>query len=306
VSQAPAFGGWLTSSDPVLLPAPGEGLQMVMGGLHSTAPSDPVTGAVIATRNPDGSFAAPTQLSSTIDCCVTGATLAADGSTPLWASDRTGLLQVFAGKTSNDLSADSPGTPSSPVLGRDAGGRLWLAWSTLSQTPGAAGMYIMQLDPQTGAAAGPEMRAPNSDQGTQQGLRPAMACAQVCRLLYATNLSTPNLILSWAPGEAAPTTALSGLIAGKQQLISAVAAAYTADGRLWISWADDSGKHRYAKLGDALGVGGNVIQLQDVSGFDQPGETVATTVGSLLVLATHWASGVSSMAGVWATVVGPG
>jgi hypothetical protein len=307
LSRTLTFTGWLTSSDPVLLPAAGGGAQMIMGGLHSTGLSDPLNGAVIAALNPDGSFGTPAQLTPTIDCCVTAAILAADGSTPLWASDRTGLLLVYSGSTQNDLSADSPGgSGSAPMLGRDVSGRVWLAWYVASVNPNVGGMYMMQLDPQTGAAVGPAMRAPNSDMGGDFFFRPTMACATVCRLVYVDTSRLPEMIRSWTPGESAATIVLTGQIGRDQLALGAPAAAYTADGRLWISFVDASRHRRYAELGDARGVGGNLIQLQDVPGFADPEESAATTVGNQLVLANRWQSNGGSSTGVWARVVNPG
>ncbi len=109
ISRDVSFTGWLGVNDPVLLPA-GGGLRMIVPGVHSSTGGDPLNGTVIVTRNADGSFGSPTLLSPEIDYGVTSATIAADGSTPLWASFSSNIpnesgyrMLVFSGSTPQDL-----------------------------------------------------------------------------------------------------------------------------------------------------------------------------------------------------------
>ncbi len=179
-------------------------------------------------------------------------------------------------------------------------------------TSGPNGLYMMQLDPQTGAPIGPAIHAPNSENSGAGNSPVAMACAQACRLLYVnTGTQAADEIYSWAPGEANPTPVVSGLFAGHQHGVDVVAGAYTASGRLWIAWADDSSGIAYASLGGATGGGGTLIELPQPpklakAGFDQPARTVATTVGDRLALVTLWNDGANSgSTSLWATVVNP-
>jgi hypothetical protein len=174
---------------------------------------------------------------------------------------------------------------------------------------------MMQLDPQTGLPLGQPVHAPDSDQGSPFGIRISMPCAQECRLVYAatgTGIGQGEYeVVSWAPGEGAPTPVQSGLIAGQQQVTGNAVGAYTSDGRLWVAFAGSEKLLEYAKLGDAKGAGGNLVSLPKVralvrGGFDEPAGTAATTVGDRLVLATLWNDGMSSNSlSLWGTVVNP-
>ena len=299
-----AFTGWLTISDPVLLPRPGGLPGLILSGQHSGDSNDPLNGTVIEPRNPDGSFGPASSLSSTMLCCVTSAALAANGSTPLWADGQYYSLLVFSGTIEHDLTASSPGTPHTPTLARDASGRLWMAWYVFSEQPTVSGLYMMQLDPQTGLSIGPAMHVPESDAGPDIARSISLACAQTCRVLYANTGVVPEQILSWAPGEAAPTTVLSGLIENREQALDLVSAAYTPDGRLWVAWTNESPPTEYAKLGDARGAGGTLVQLPAPAGFSDPQNTVAVTAADRLALVSAWTDGRGANA-VWGTVVNP-
>jgi hypothetical protein len=315
VSQTVPFSGWQSVADPVLLAAGGGGLQLILSGQHSGTDNDPFNGTSVVPRNPDGSFGSPTQLTAKSGYEPLGAVLAADGTTPLWTSAWIGYqMLVFSGTTEHDLTADSPGAPIAPTLGRDAAGRVWLAWYTGVEgvsSQSSIGLYMMQLDPQTGVPLSQPVHAPGSDQGTTFGIRIAMPCAQTCRLVYASS-SGQDEIVSWAPGEGAPTPVQSGLIAGHPNALGDVVGAYTADGRLWVAFSGSEAQTYFAKLGDARGAGGNLVQLPRLRalvphGFDEPAGGAATTIGDSLVIASVWNDGLmSNSTSVWATVVNPG
>ncbi len=315
LARATPFTGWISTLNPVLLPAAGGGLQAIIAGQHSGDSTDTLNGTSLVPRGADGSFGFPAQLDSMLGYGATSAILAADGSTPLWASGGGfgDQLLVFSGSTQHDLTADSPGFTANPTIARDRTGRVWLAWSVFSESAGVSGLYMMQLDPQTGAALGPAMEAPNSAGDGSGGLTVSIVCGQGCRLLYV-NPAGPEgeQILSWAPGESDATPVVAGLIEGHQQALGRVAGAYTQDGRLWITWDDDSPGTPYAKLGNETGGGGTVIQLPKPpalvrNGFDAPAVTDAITVGNRLVLVTLWNDGLTSNStSVWGTVVNPG
>jgi hypothetical protein len=306
ISRNVSFTGWLGVNNPVLLPGDG-GLRMIVPGVHSSNNSDPLNGTVIVTRNADGSFGPPTLLNSTIDFGVTSATLGADGTTPLWAADTPVTnegyrLLVLSGSTAQDLTGDAGGSPERPVIGRDEHGRVWLGYGTNSET----GLYLLQLNPQTGAAIGSPVLAPHSG-GPQEGLATEMACAQICRLVYIDNDANPEQVLTWAPGDTAATIAFSGKLAGNDQEASQPFAAYTAGGRLWVGWLNDDGTLLYAKLGDAAGAGGTLELLRNVSGRGSniPQQTTAAAIGDRLVLASDWDRTSTESDTVWATVVDP-
>ncbi len=307
ISRNVSFTGWLGVNNPVLLPGDG-GLRMIVPGVHSTNSSDPLNGTVIVTRNADGSFGPPTLLNSTIDYGVTSATLAADGTTPLWAaytpvSNEGYRMLVVSGSTVQDLTADAPSSPVRPVIGRDQRGRVWLAFSANSE----AGIYMLQLNPQTGAAIGAPQLAPRSA-GPQPGqLTNEIACAQICRVVYVDEDANPAQVLTWAPGEKTATVAFSGTAGGTDQSAALPVAAYTADGRLWVGWVNEDGGVLYAKLGDSKGAGGTPELLRNVPGGGEniPLQTAATAIGGRLVIATAWERTSTESDTVWATVVDP-
>ena len=306
VSQSVPFPGWQSVANPALLTRPAGGVAMILAGQHNAGnATDPLNGTAIVARNADGSFGAPSQLSSSNTCCVASAVLAADGSTPLWVSSQLGSMLVFSGSTAQDLGAASPSASYQPTLGRDTSGRVWLAWYSYS---GAAsdGLYMMQLDPQTGAAIGAPVPAPDSNAGVDAIYGPVeMACGQTCRLLYVNSGVVPEQILSWAPGESAPATVLSRLLVGGDEALSDVVGAFTADGRLWVSFTDSNGERAWAKLGNARGAGGTPQELPKPIGVTEPGLATATVRGDQLVLAADWTNGATAATSAWATVVNP-
>lgn len=301
ISRVAALSGWSSIGDPVLFAKPGGGLQLIMAGLHSATTGDGLNGTVIATRNPDGSFGAPSLASPAVYLDVSSAVLASDGSTPLWAGPQGGLT-VYRGASNaapNDLSADSPGTSYSPTLAYDSTGRLWLAWYVLADNAAQNGIHLMQLDPATGAAAAPAIQVPQSGSIDNQTPTLSLVCAQSCRVVYEAPGTSTESVASWAPGEAGPTT----LFDGRGQSVRNVVTARAPDGRVWISWTDVAGERLYAKLGDALGAGGTVVQLPLPAGFTMPEHGAAATVGESLVLESNWLAG--SANAVWATAVSP-
>jgi hypothetical protein len=302
VTKTVPFAHWQTIQNPVLLPKPGGGAQVILDGVHS-GNTDPLNGTVIVPRNADGSFGTPTNLSAS-QCCITSATLAADGTTPIWLNAFGNELVVTSGATEHDETSAAPAPPYQPVLGRDHIGRLWLAWYSWSGTHD--GLYMMRLDPQTGAALGSAQLAPDSDLGVNEIYAPTpIACAQTCRLLYANEIGGSEKLVSWAPGESQPTEVAPGIIAGHPQSQEGIVGAYTSDGRLWVAWTDAETTREWATLGDARGHGGPPIEVElRPHGFVTPGQNAAVAIGERLLLATDWGNHAGQTT-VWATAVNP-
>ncbi len=300
VSRATPVTGWSSVGDPVLFPAARGALDMLFDGIRSTNPGDPLDGTILIQRNLDGSFGTPGLASPLFNALGSQAVVGSDGATPLFPTAQSGDLEVnvgASGATQIDLSGVSHGFASAPALRYDRSGRLWLAWYSDGNTPSEAGLYMLQLDPATGqplSGASP-LHAPGSG-SSDSPERLALACAQVCRLVYQDRTGTR--LLSWGPGETAATTVLSGT-----DQLSYPAATYTPDGALWIGWVD--GDRLQARLGDATGQGHGaaIRQLGAPRGLTAPSESVATTAGNTLVITTTWSR--TSGRTVWATTANP-
>lgn len=281
--------------DPIVFAKPGGGLQMAFTTGNGTE---------IAPRNDDGSYGTPVLSSSHVYTTISGAALAADGATPLWSTAQAGELAVYRGASDaalNDLGSYSPGAAAEPTLGRDAAGRLWIAWYAGASDPAKAALYMLELDPATGAALGAAMQVPDSADLADNTNPLAMACAQSCRLVYVDSTSGGARLVSWAPGDAAPALVATGSGGAG---VSSPAAAFTSDGRLWASWTGREDR-LFAKLGDATGAGGSATELPLAAPHTLPLTGTATTAGTTLVLVTNWRNpdGTSS---VWATAVPAG
>lgn len=148
-----------------------------------------------------------------------------------------------------------------PSLGMDGAGRVWLAW--YSNATGNVGIHLIQLDPATAAPVGQPLKVPQSESPANNGFHLALTCnATTCRIVYGAQASpvAPLRIASWAPGEAGPTDVGGG---ARLSLGLPLAAAYRADGRLWVAWYDRGSTRGFyaAKLGNARGAGGAVQNL---------------------------------------------
>jgi hypothetical protein len=241
-----------------LFPAPGGGLQLVFNGTHTVVTGDPLNGMDTTLRNPDGSWAAPFFVSGGSS---SPSTAVLSGATPLVAGYATQGIEIF-----NASVAHAPGVSDynlqpqlgnccgySPKMALDSAGHLWIAW--YSNATGATGMYVQQLDATTGAPIGTPALAPNSDSSNNNSFAAGLACGATCRLIYGNSPAAgpANALVSWWPGQAAPTT-IANLAGTGQSAGRVVATAYRADGRLWVAWFD--GKTYRATLGDASGAGG--------------------------------------------------
>ena len=137
---------------------------------------------------------------------------------------------------------DRQSSPARPVhLGLDGRGRLWLAWHD------ASGVKIVELDtvslvPRTATP----IRAPG--RGVE---RFHMVCAATCRLVIEAYRVG---ILSWAPGERAPTTIARGRnVFGETRAPRLLAAAYRS-GKLAVAYIPEDAPYGVRVVrGDARG-----------------------------------------------------
>ena len=228
--------------DQALFPAPGGGLQLVFNGTHSITTGDPLNGMLTTQRNADGTWAAPFFVSGGSS---SPSTAVLSGATPLVAGYATQGIEIF-----NASVAHAPGTSDQnlqpqiggccgyhPKMALDAAGHLWIAW--YSNATGATGVYVQQLDPVTAAPIGAPALAPASESSNNNSFATVLTCAAACRVVYGNSPDggPANAIVSWWPGQAAPTT-IANLASTGQSAGRVLAAAYRADGRLWVAWFD--------------------------------------------------------------------
>jgi hypothetical protein len=297
----PAVTSWASlNSDPELLTAPDGSLVLAFAGVHSTEQTDPLSGIGVAGRSPSGAFAAPQIVVPTQSANYGLAGLfLPDGSTLLSGDCCGGAAFIFHGAT-NVGDANDGHTVTNRNMARDQAGTVWTAWYDLDR-----GIVMRQLDGTTGVPLGAVAVAPDSNIIYNGGSRVALVCnpaAPGCRVIYLS--VDGKRLLSWAPGETAPTTIVT---AGKDDTIGAHDAAYRADGRLWVSWILRPGigvATAQFTLGDARGAGqpSYPVSLQKL---DTPYHLLLQPVGDNLLLVGDFAPNAGA-AGVsqWANLVG--
>jgi VWD domain-containing protein len=266
--------GWDLVSDPLLLPRPDGGLQALFAGV--SAANNPPSGAYLVARNPDGAYGSAGLASE--DPAVGGAALLAPDGQPIWASARAGRLTLLHGSSNaSEVFLDNmSGTPYIPSVARDGMGRYWLAWYVLGPPNG---LRMVQIDPATLQLLGPPTFAPGSSTIENSSLRLALACAEVCRIVY---IGPNRRLVSWTPG-----TASAALVASGANPSPWLAAAYLPDGRLWAAWYDRKRKTYRMVRGDAAGRGGSPVSIgrpEGVGGF----AIAAAVSGTNIALVSNW------------------
>ncbi|HET6174553.1 MAG TPA: hypothetical protein VFD90_18245 [Gaiellales bacterium] len=275
-----------------LYAVPGGGLALAFAGIHSTNTSDPLIGLLTTQRNADGTWAAPFVVSGSSGDPWTTQPV---GTIPWIAASGTVGILLFNGSVAHAPGASDQNLQPQlggccgyqPKLALDSAGHLWIAW--YSNATGKTGMYVQQLDPATAAPMGAPALAPGSESSNNNSFGSALTCAATCRLVYGDSPAAgpTDTVVSWWPGEAAPTT-IANLAGTGQGAGRVVTAAYRADGRLWVAWWD--GKAYRATLGDAKGAGGLAQDAGVPKGAPSGAYALAgMAVGDNLLLAANYA-----------------
>ena len=228
----------------------------------------------------------------------------------LVANNENGVLHAFRDAVAVDgvdLQGQLGGCCSyHPAIGVDGTGRAWVAW--YSNATGHVGLYMQQLDPATAAPIGAPQLLYQSATVSNNTAHLALACGPAtCRIAYLAQATPggPQRIVSWAPGESAPTTIATGLGIGVN---GTLAAAIRPDGRMWTAWYDpgvtSASTGFYATLGNAKGVGGQKTRIGRPAGFLQVGDLEAALLGDNLVLVGTMNTG-KPRGALWTTVVQP-
>lgn len=167
---------------------------------------------------------------------------------------------VYPAGTVLEIATDS-------TLAYDSSGRLWLAWYG-SPVTGPGGIYLLQLDPATGATVplGTPQLAPDSASASNDG-PVKLACNSICHVVDSPGKSTTQIV-SWAPGQSAPVTLVN--LTTPHAFLSPLAAAAAPDGQVWVVYEQATGTQTTtssalsavadveidARLGDDNGAGG--------------------------------------------------
>ena len=172
-------------------------------------------------------------------------------------------------------------------IGRDARGRIWLAWLDNRDYPHAARgvARILELEPST--------LAPGSNAVPIPGVvadRIELACAASCRLVAQTEIGD---IVSWGPGEGSPTRVASHWECGKGYPLPRwlLAASYRLGHLVVASWGS-RGKTKYCDAtvrddievvsGDARGARARVVGAIPVATAWPPQNVSGTPSGPLI------------------------
>ncbi|MEO9174919.1 MAG: hypothetical protein ABI317_05340, partial [Gaiellales bacterium] len=296
----PIVSSWSTlSSDPELVPAFDGGLVLLYAGVHSTLTGDPLTGIAASARAASGAWGAPVVVvpGASANYGIAGLLLA-DGSSLISGDCCGDAAFIFRGSANVGDATGGLGSVQNRTMARDGAGNVWMAWYDLDH-----GVVLRQLDPLTGVPIGTPAIAPSSNIIYNTGSRIALACnplAAGCRVVYEA--PDEHHLLSWSPGEAAPTTVAT---AAKDSSLGAWHAAYRGDGRLWVGWVLRPGVGPPTvqfTLGDVRGAGGPAYPVS-LQTLDTPYHLRLQPVGNDLLLLGNFGS-TNAGSAQWANLVG--
>jgi hypothetical protein len=296
----PIVSGWSSlSSDPELVPAPDGSLVLVFAGIHSTVTGDPLTGIAAVARADSGTWGAPVVVVPGASANYGIAGLLLNDGSSLISGDCCGFAAyIFHGATNVGDAGVPSGSVQNRTIARDSAGNVWIAWYDLDR-----GVVLRQLDPLTGVPLGVPAVAPSSNYISNEGSRIALACNPVatgCRVVYKS--PDEHHLLSWAPGETAPTTVAT---VGADSSIGAYHAAYRSDGKLWAGYVVRPGVGDptvQLTLGDARGAGSPSFPVS-LQKLDTPYHLRLQPVGNNVLLIGNFGS-VNAGSAQWADLVG--
>lgn len=244
VGRSTAVGGWNTlANDPVLLPTPGGGMQIVFGGLQDVDVTNPYSAGHLYRAVSDGTGAAWSVPAEALGksgygyaSYGTGATLLPDGtSIQGWP-----LNSDFTWRVGTTPFPVTPETPADQVFTIPGGsllhttlvqqaGNVWAAWYDQGDSNG---VFVRQIHP----SVGPVVKAPGQ---TADTLNPDQAIPMVVRpdgsivMAYCLGYPTCSSIGVWQLG----TTTVHKVPGSKGA--DSITMDTGPSGRLWVAWAND-------------------------------------------------------------------
>jgi Ca2+-binding RTX toxin-like protein len=257
-ATTPVVTGWQrVDGSPDLVVAPDGSLRAFFGGTESINPGEQNTNLNTAT-SPEGTAWTLTPFSIATGSGQfggpVGATVGADGT-----FYEASVAYVHRGLDPNTPNFDYHAQISSnPVayggnLATDtATGQVWLGWYSAADAQG--GIWAQEVNQTSGAPVGTPLQMPGSVteyQGTPYSVNPLGRTAIVARagggiyIAYVSGYPSLTHVRVWRVGDAASTVVARGA-----NLNESVALAPTADGRLWVVWANAgvTGTRVYASI----------------------------------------------------------
>ena len=307
-TTATVIDSWaLATDDPVLMNSAGGGIQVAFAGRHLANSSDPLNGIMIASRAADGAWSPPLVAVGATRGRYGGYGLGAltlpDG-TPLLSGDCCGgSSPVYRGMNADadGIEANDVGASSvSRTLARDGAGNVWLAWYAAG-----SGLHLRQIDPASGAPLAPSLAVPDSANIYNPDARTQLTCNPTgagCRVVYLS--SDGQRVESYASGEARPVVVGAAPPKGG---LGAVAAAYAADGHLWVAW-----QSKFALTtptitvtrGDATGAGGAPFAIGQPNATISLFQLALQPIGPNVLVVANAATNPSIPGAMWANLVG--
>jgi hypothetical protein len=249
--QSTVAAGWVGTESPDIAPAPGGGLAVMWGGLHSTTTGDPQNDSGLATSDDSGSAWSLSPVAP-----VTGGggyasqwSIVNSGGTLFQSWFATGGTYVHRGTDQstpdNDFQAQIGGYGSLPGFAVDgADGSLWLGWEA-GFAGQKNGVYAQQVDQGTGAPVGSPAKMPESSvdyQGSTEsttllGRTPITGRAgrPGVWMAYTSGYPSSERVLVWKVGDGASTT----LEFAKGVDHRTVAITSDPEGRVIVVWSRD-------------------------------------------------------------------
>jgi hypothetical protein len=250
-AQSTVAAGWAGTESPDIAQAPGGGLAVMWGGLHSTTTGDPLNDSGIATSDDSG---AAWNLSPVAPVTGGGAyasqwSIVNSGGTLFQSWFGTSGTYVHRGtdQTSpdNDFQAQIGGYGSLPGFAIDGGnGSLWLGWQA-GFAKEKNGAYAQQVDQATGAPVGSPTKMPGSSVDYQGGTESTTLLGRTpitgrigrpgVWMVYTSGYPFSEKVLVWKVGDGASTT----LDFTKGEDHRTLAITSDPEGRVIVLWSRD-------------------------------------------------------------------
>jgi hypothetical protein len=250
-AQSTVAAGWAGTESPDIAPAPGGGLAVMWGGLHSTTTGDPLNNSGLATSDDSGAAWSLSPVAPTPGGYASQWSIVNSGGTLFESWFGTAGTFVHRGTDqatpANDYQAQLGGYGSLPGFAVDgANGSLWLGWET-GFAKEKNGAYAQQVDQGSGAPVGSPAKMPGSSVVYQGGTESTTVLGRTpitgrvgrpgVWMAYTSGYPFSERVLVWKVGAAASTTL--ELAKGVDHRTLAITS--DPDGRVIVLWSRDGG-----------------------------------------------------------------